>query len=188
MQINITNMKLKLITLTNKLNDYQDDLLNLYNELNNASSYWQDPHAIKFFNNVKKEQLQANNLTNELTSLQEIYTYLVDKYETIGNKIQFELDQKNACFAKIDNFLTKITQIINAYNHLDTSFCPEEAKYIQNEQRKLLKVAENLKTIRKDLKIIFNEIEETEKNIQAKLSKINLEIVKETDIKEFIGG
>ena len=188
MQVNIANMKIRLITLTNKLNNYQEDLLNLYNELNNATSYWQDNHATKFFNNVQKEELKANNLVNELTSLQEIYTYLVEKYETLGTKIVFELDKKNTCLTKIDSFLAKIAQIINTYNHLDTSFCPLEAKYIQSEKKKLSQIAENIKTIRKDLKTIFNEIEETEKNIQHKLSKINIELIKETDLKEFIGG
>ncbi len=188
MQVHVANMKTQLISLNKLLTTYEEDLRNFYNELNTSSSYWQDTHADKFFNNVKGEHLKSTNTQNELRSIEKVYKHLIESYETLGDKIFFDFDHKDSCLEKINTFIEKMRSIIGAYNSLDTSFCGSEATILEQEKQKMMKDVKMITKMKENLQKVFREIEEIEKNIQLQLSKISIELIKETDIEEFIGG
>lgn len=187
MQVNVSGMKAELAAFKRFLKDYEDDCRNLYHTLNYTNTYWQDPHAMKFFDSVKLEEIKVDTMQNEFQALKEVYTYFVEKYETFGNKVFFDLENRESCLAKIDSYILKMRNVIATYAGIDTSFCPKEASLLRKEKQKLENDVKVLEQYRVDLKEKLIEIEEIEKNIQLKLSKIDIEVIKETSIKEFLG-
>ena len=188
MLVRVDNMRTQLNLLNKTLVNYEEDYRNFYNELNNASSYWQDPHAEKFFNNAKLEELKAKNTIEEITSLRDVYTYFVEKYENLGNRISFDLDKKEDCLLKLEKTLNQMEEIVRSYEQLNTSFCPSIGKKLNDEKQVVIKEIKNLQAIKEKIKETFLAIEEIEKNIYQKLSKIGFEVVKEANLREFIGG
>lgn len=187
MQIKVNHLKTYLDMISKKLKNYEEDCRNFYNELNNISSYWQDNHAERFFDNVLIEKNKIDTMQNEILSIKDVYKYMVESYEKIGNKLEFNLDLKEDTLYHIDTYIAKLENIIFSYNRLNLSFCSKEKQILENHKQELIREVEYVQKVKENLKKIFGQIEEIEKNIQYKLSKLNLEVIKETDISEFIG-
>ncbi len=187
MQVQVNHLKTYLDRISKSLDNYESDCQNFYNELNNASSYWEDEHAKKFFDSVLQEKIKIDTMQNEILSIKDVYKYMVESYEKIGNKLEFNLDLKEDTLYRIDTYIVKLENIISSYNSLNLSFCSKEKQTIENHKQKLIREVEYVQKVKENLKKTFGQIEEIEKNIQYKLSKLNLEIIKETDISGFIG-
>lgn len=185
MEINTAKMQTELLKLKQLLKEYEENQLNLYNELSSSSLFWKDPHAQKFFDVVLEEKNKVHVAVEELNSLEELYTYLLEKYQALGVKIQFDLDSEDAIVERFNTFLNKINSIIRDYNALDVSFCPNEAGLIMEERDSLASVSENIENIKQSVKKTFAQIEEIEQEAQAKISKIKIQIVKETELNEY---
>ena len=187
MQIRVENMKTQMHLLYNALKEYESDCRNLYNEFHNASSYWQDPRAERFFEQSKLEKLKLDTTLQEMNSLYDLYSYLVEKYERLGSTIFFDFDKKDACLSQVDSTILKIEEIITSYNKLDTSFCPTLGRRLNEEKQKIIKSKNDLVEMKERIKDTFTEIAEIEKNINQKLKKMNIEIIKEDDYQAYIG-
>ena len=74
------------------------------------------------------------------------------------------------------------------YNNMDLGFCSGStlANKIYKQKQELLKIKEKLIQDKEKIKDIFEKIEEIEKDVNLKLSKINIEVIKEADINEFM--
>ncbi len=186
MFVNVANMRTKLNLIVNSLNSLYADYLDYYNELNGVTLNWQDPIAFKYFDNVKREQLKFKVMQEEFSSLKEIYQYFVSKYSELGDKVFYVLENKDSCINKLNNFIEKIRNIINNYDRLDTSFCSTERRLLEKEKQKLNKVISDMEQEKEILKTIFHKIENIESQIKVKLSKIDIEVIKETDLGEFL--
>lgn len=187
MQINVSNLKQTLNKYISSLEKYKNNINNLYNELNQTEKFWTDGHSVKFFKDVSLNKVKMETMQSELNDVQEVYNYFIGKYESIGNKIFFDLDNKNRFINKIDNLTNQIKNVINMYRSLDLSFCSAERSMLQSERQILNNNLNYLSDIKEKNKRLLNEIEEIEKNIKLKLSKISIEIIKENDLKEYLG-
>lgn len=186
MYVNVTNMKTQLNRIIISLNTLYEDYLNYYNELNGVALYWQDPIASEYFDSVKKEQIKVQNMQEEFTSIKEVYHYFVNKYSELGNKVFYVLENKNTCISRTNHFIEKAKNVVRSYERLDTSFCSSERGILEREKEKLKQVIEEMKQEKEILRATFQKIEEIEEQIQAKLSKISVEFIKETDLTEFL--
>lgn len=186
MYVNVTNMKTQLNRIIASLNTLYEDYLNYYNELNGVILYWQDPIATRYFDSVKKEQVKVQNMQEEFTFLKEVYQYFVNKYSELGNKIFYVLENKNACISRTNNFIEKAKNVVRSYEKLDTGFCSSERGILEREKEKLKQIIEDMEQEKEVLRTTFQKIEEIENQIQAKLSRINVEIIKETDLVGFL--
>lgn len=186
MEINVTHLENEYKKLNNELETFYNNYLNIYNGLNNANNYWQDYHARLFFSSVNGEKNKVNNTYNEINDIKDIYKYLIDEYEFIGKKIKVNLDGKDEIVSKFNNFTDKVNELISIYNSLDLSFCPSIANKLYNQKDKLVKIKEEMLSSKNKLKEVLEKIESIEDEVNLKISKINLEEIKETDIKEFM--
>lgn len=184
--INISNVQKEVIQLNNLIEDYELTFLNLYNEVNKISNYWKDEHAKAFYKDLDHRKIKVANTIDELKKIKNIYKYIQEKYELLGKKIEFNLNYKNKILNKLINYIDKVKDIINNYESLDLSFCPYESKYIRNELSRLRQHKNELIKYKSNVEKKFNYIEETEKNIKIQISKIQIEILQESDISKFI--
>lgn len=186
MEINVDKLKNELSKLNKLVEEYEDVYLNMYNELLHASSNWQDECSLRFFENVKLEKTKVKITLDETKEIRDIYTYLIDKYEDVGNKIHVILNNKDKINNKFNNYVNKIDDLIRNYKNLDTSFCSYERKMLANEQRKIVDMRNKTVEIKEKYSQIFQEIDEIEKETAQKLSKINIEILKQSNISTYV--
>lgn len=136
MKVNTVNLKNEVTKLNLLLEEYESIYLNLYNEIQSTSHFWNDPHSIAFLDYISLEKQEIIKTYNELQDIKEVYDYLLDKYQLLGKKIEFNLKLKDEVILKLNNYIYKINDIIRCYNNLDLSFCSEA--YLLKNERKIL--------------------------------------------------
>ena len=186
MEIKVSRLKEELNNLNNLIEDYELNYLNLYNVVNDMAYYWKDDgYGDRFFKDVETKKIDVGNTIDEIKNVKNIYKYLVSKYESIGNKIEFNLNYKTNVITYLDTCIEQCKNIINSYNSLDLSFCGE-AGSIRNEMNLVRENKEKLENYKKELKKILDYIEETEKTITTKISNINIEAIEIQDVEKFV--
>lgn len=184
MNINIDtkNLAAELAELNNLLDDYEDIYLNLYNEISSVSFFWQDKNEMRYLDEINTEKQKSKNAILELNNIKDIYNYLLTNYQEIGNNIKCNMDAKDSIISRINTYLLKLNNIIALYNSLDLSFCTSVIPMINSEKQILNNEKKNVQRIKESLQQNFNKIETIEKTINLKISKINLEIIKNKEM------
>lgn len=182
MIVKVDSIKTECDRLNSLIEDYNMTILNMYNELSFSENYWRDRHSMLFFDNIKTEKRKNLNFVTELRNYKDTLNYLVKSYQAIGNKIDCTLKNKDSVIGKFDQYLNKLDSIISTYNRLNLYFCPREASYL-NYERSLLEADYNrMNAIRSNVKKTFEKIQSIENEVKLRLSRINIEYIKETDI------
>ena len=188
MEINIGNIEKECSTLKKNIDSFYDNVLAVYNELNWVKGYWDDYHARLFFTNVNSEKMKVVNTYNELKSVSNIYESMVERYKSIGNKIQVNLEEKDNVLAKFNNFYDKVNELISLYNGLNLRFCAgtSVANRLYRQKQDLLKIKASLNVYKERVKTTFETLEEIERDINYKISNTSIEEIEEANISEFM--
>jgi len=186
MEINVSNLKTEVSNFNKLVEEYEKIYLNLYNELSSVSFFWKDNHANLFFEHISFEKLKISKSFEELITLKNQYQYIIEKYQTIGNRIIFDLNNRNDIINKFDTYISGIDRIVQSYESLDLSFCREFVSSINHQKTTLIKEKSQVGELKNKVIEMLNKIEEIEKEIKLKISSINIEILKETAINDFI--
>jgi len=186
MQINVSNIKLEVLKLNKLIDEYENSYLNLYNEMTKASTYWQDNHSINFFSNVDFEKNKASITLEEIKSVRDVYNLLIKKYQSIGNKIRYNPKNLKRLLIIFDTYNDNIDDIIRCYRNLDLSFCSYERRKLNQQRQTLQNTKQILNQIKNNIINIINKIEEIEQEINLKISKINIEAMKENSVSDYI--
>ena len=189
----IGNMEIRVDSLkdtTNKLNhlieDYEAIYLNFYNQISFATSFWNDSHSVAYFQEIERQKLKIKTTIQEMKDVKDVYTYLFQKYQNLGNKIVCYLDKQDETIHSFNQYIEKLNFIIQLYNNLNLSFCTREARCIRSERSRLIAMRNKMETVRDETKKTFNTIREIEHEVNYRISKITIEVMKEMDIRPFI--
>ena len=186
MKIDVSKLKEDITTFQNLLKEYEENYLNYYHELSSASFFWQDSHADSFFKNVNLEKLKVESFYEELSVLSQIYQFLIAEYQNFGNVIQFDLNERDTVISKFNLYFEKIEDIIRCYQDLDLSFCHDLRNKIRKEELTLIEKKKQMESIFNKWKEYSYKIEEIEKQVNQNLSKLEIEVLQEKEITEFI--
>jgi len=186
-EVNVVNLKTLVSNFNKLIETYQKNYLNLYNELKNSSIFWTDTHALRFYDAKDMEKHRMDVSYEELSRIKDIYKYIVNKYESIGNYIAFNLDNRDALLSKINNYIYSLNGILNSYNSLDYSFANSSVIYsINNQKINIKNMINNLYSIRNNIKTILNSIEETENKILSMINKVDIDVMPYATTERFI--
>lgn len=186
MTIDVKGLKEELKAYNDLLEEYEGNYLNYYNVLSSFSFFWNDAHAKKFYDSIPKEKLYYKNLLLELQSIRDIYKYMIIKYSDIGDHIHADLKNKDYILNKFDSYIDKCNSIINKFYNLDLSFCPAEARIIRKKRDSIIECRNLLKEKRKSVKDCLEKIENIENEVRYRISRMDVSIMKETDISGMI--
>lgn len=186
MEINVSKLQTEISNYNNKVKRYEECMQNLYNVLSQASSYWKDGKTNSFFNNLEIEKRDVVEMVHSLRQLSALYNYIIEKYEKFGRKIKYDLEYRNEINTSFDKLEFKLNGIISQYNKIDLSFDPSEKNLILNEKQKIISIKNNLENLRVEVKKIFDEFEEIEREVNYKISEINIKVIKESNIEDYI--
>ena len=182
MIINVNDLKKELNTFNNLIKEYEDNYLNYYNVISSFSFFWNDAHSDRFYNAVTREKINVINSISNLKSLRNAYKYLVEKYSLLGQKIKIDIDERKNILNKFDSYIDRTNDVIQRYYNLDLSFCPEIAYRIR-EQRSILETNNDRAVDARDkIRKIYNDVENIEKQMRTRISKIDVRKVVETNI------
>lgn len=165
--------------------DYEINYLNFYNELNYALKNWQDNNSKKFNEQIIIEKNDYKKIILSLKQLESNIKLIYEKYETIGNQINYIKENKQLLYSSFEQYLSKINDTINYINSLDLSFCTNLKSSILDLQNNLANCKNKIETIKNIIKNIINNIEQKESEISRLLSKNEYLTINEIDYKNY---
>ena len=170
-----------------KLNDnIEINYLNFYNEVNQALESWQDNNSLKFSEQINLEKNDYNKILLDLKTLESNLKIIYQKYETIGDQINYIKENKDSLYNLFDKYLDNINNSINFINNLDLSFCNEISSLILNVRNILIDNQNKIKNIKSKTKSIINNIEKKEIEISKLMANLDYKILKEEYYKDFV--
>ena len=186
MNINVSEIYNEITNLTALLDEYEKNYINLYKNYFDSAYYWKDQNSINFFNHLEMEKPKVKNTCDELNELKNIYEYIYDSYSKIGNKIYYNQEKKSELAKNLQISLDIINDIIAYYNNLNLELNSKEYILVSNELYKAQDLKNEFENMYNDLVHLMDNIDNIEAKTNEKISKINLEIIKESDINEFL--
>ena len=184
LKINVNNLKIEIEKINKLLDEYENIFLNLYNELSSSSLFWNDKESKLFFENINIEKIKINNMLVELHEISNVYKSIIRKYEQIGNNIEIIFQSKEIILSKINKYLDKLYTIIEKYHELDLEFCPKEAYIIYNQLDELIKIGNDIISLKKKIQDKYNDVLEFERKIKLDISSIKIEYIKEIEVND----
>lgn len=179
MKIDLKELQLRIDSIDKTINEYESNILNLYNQLLSTSIYWKDKRSLKFNEKVTLDKKQANIKLLELKSTEETLKYIISKYENIGQKIKFDLKGKEKINKLLDDYILQLEKILDQYEQIDLSHFNELRVKLTKQELVLKELKNNMKTIKDNINEKFNKLEEIELQIAQRLKKIKIEYIKE---------
>lgn len=179
MKIDLKKIQLEIDNLDKTINRYEENLLNLYNQLLLTSIYWKDKNSLKFNENVSQEKKEANIKLLELKSVKNTFKYLISKYENIGQKIEFDLTNREKINKFFDDYILQLEKILDQYNEIDMTYFESLSEVLSNQMLSIKKIKDNMQVIKDNVNKIFDKLEDTEIQVAQRLNKIKVEYIKE---------
>ena len=179
MKIDLKKIQLEIDNLDKTINRYEENLLNLYNQLLLTSIYWKDKNSLKFNENISQEKKEANIKLLELKSVKNTFKYLISKYENIGQKIEFDLTNREKINKFFDDYILQLEKMLDQYNGIDMTYFENLSEVLTNQMLLIKKLKGNMQVIKDNVNKIFDKLEDTEIQVAQRLNKIKVEYIKE---------
>jgi len=161
-------------------------MISIFNILKDSSFFWNDKIAESFYQELEIEKIKNEKEIIKINEKINLYEYIYLNYSKIGNKIKCNLESREYITNKLNEYLKKISKIINMYEFLDTSFCLEEQEKIIKELNQLKNLENKVDEIKKNIIKTFDVMMEIEKEIETKIIKLDTIKIKEFEMFRFI--
>lgn len=182
MYINVKNLKESVNSLKTIVDNYQENSINLNNNLLESKNHWFGDKSSSFFNKINDDNSNVKGNILELNELLNIYDQIIFQYSNIGCDINFDLEKRDSVNNTINNYFNYIDSIINLYDSIPSKFI----YLIQNQRKYFVDLKKYLFDIKNQFNLILDNIKNIEDNLSSKLLKYNFEIIKESDISMFM--
>lgn len=186
MEVNTINLSSEIHKMNSLINEYEDIFLNLYNEINNSSFFWNDNNSVSFYNNANLEKIKVRQTIFEIENVRNIYVYINEQYSTLGKIIKFDLENVEKIYEYFTYCNEQVKNIIRSHNSLNIGVCSEINGLINSNYSLLSKIQEDLQLLKTSTKNALIKIENVEKEVRNKINHMDIEYIKESDIREFI--
>ena len=166
---------------------YQNYYLNFYNEIKNSKLYWVDPHALRFYEAKDIEKQKIDISYEELVNFRDLYSYIVRRYESIGNYISFNLNNRESLMSRFSSYINSLNNILNNYNRLDYSFA---SSYIQNQinsqKNNLNRMINTARETQNNIRRLCDQIKDIEDRIQNMVNNFDIQVLPYATTEGFI--
>lgn len=170
-------MKISTSKLKCSVDYYEKIFLNLKKTFLDIENNWFGQSNKLFFKKIYEEQLKIEKNVIELRDIISVYNYCIQEYSTIGKKIYFDLESFDKLNNYANNCIDILSNIIFEYDNVPSKF-----NYLVESQLKYFRQCyDDFIIIKQRVKNICERIKNLENVINSKLSKMNIEILKESD-------
>lgn len=160
-EVNTVALKQEVERLNKLLSEYEEIQLNLFHQLRDSCTNWQDGISLKFNQKVIADQKESNMLLQTIEEYKNVYQYIAVQYEAFGKKVKCDLDNRQSILSAIDQCSAETNNIISSLNAAGST----NISYIYQ-------VLEQLQSLRQNVVEIYRKIESIEHNINDKLKEL----------------
>ena len=185
-KVNVTLLNENLNRMNRSIDKYTDTYLNLYNQLRNSHDNANSEKISLFYDSIENEKVSNQKFLNEMNEIKKIYKFIHDNYKPIGNDIQFDLSRQTELLDKFDQIKKKIKSMKDINNTLQAYNYTPITSLVSSDALLLEKLNKDIETIEKDMKKSLGNIETIERDTKALINNLNVSVINETDIREFI--
>ena len=172
--------------IDHEIDEYYDNYLNMYNEFNQSHNSVKSEKLDLLYDSIDDDKKSVQIFFSELEYLKKIYMYIQSSYETLGNKIQWDLIEQQTLFAKFDGISQKIKEMEDLNNEIIVDNNPVVTD-INNYNKELISTIKmSLKEIEEKLKETINKIEEIESNTSKLINEFEIAVIPEVEVNKFM--
>lgn len=187
MLINVEEIKLLSIKMKKIRDNYEDICINYYGNLNSIKEYWKSNKSDSYFNVVNSEKKYYFELLNNIDDLLDIFKYLINKYNSIGNIIRYDFSLEDSYLQKKISIIDSLNDILNIYNNLNIKKINSSIlNLITKEKDILLNGLKFLEEYCDANRNTMNEIVSVENDLREKFSKLDVITISVSDFKDYI--
>lgn len=181
MKINTLVLKEDINNLNTLIDKFKELYTNMYNEFSNCATYWNDPNAIAYFKSVQQEKSKVNKAITDMSSLKDLYQYILESYSTLGKVLEIDLNYKERIIKSLEEYIERLRNIIRSYDSIDTYELDEVNNYIKIEKKKLNDNLELLSNYLSNVRKLYSRVEQLEIEVKAKVANVKVSsIIKNT--------
>ena len=166
--------------------NYYDIFINYYNSLNEINDCWKTNKGLAYYNVICNEKKLFSEFMENFDDFLQLFLFLIDEYSKIGNKIYYDSSLENKYINLKNNLVSYLKDIINIYGNINLLGVEEEvSSLIELEKNKFINYKDNIVDLCEQNRDIIRKIDAIEKNIQVKVSKIDVVVITVTDVKDY---
>ncbi len=174
-------------SLENAIDQYENNAMNIYLELQNAELGWQDDNSEKFFNDLSREKASLNEFIKKLSSVSKVYQQLANHFSHAISVVQVDENYRATIINKYNKEINNIRSIRNSINNLSTYFCSySERNIIYSEANRLNSLADTLNRSRNKVIDMFDEMRQLEEDIQNSFAQIRINSFNEINVSDLM--
>lgn len=173
--------------LENAIDQYENNAMNIYLELQNAELGWQDDNSDKFFSDLSREKASLTEFIRKLSSVSKVYKQLANHFSRAISVIQVDENYRAAIINKYNNEINNIRSIRNSINNLSTYFCTySERNIIYSEANRLSSLADTLNKSKNKVIDMFDDMRKIEEEIQNNFAQISINSFNEINVSDLM--
>lgn len=173
-RFNSENLKNIINNLNKIISQYEENQLNLFNELKESFNNWQDGNSILLEGAVYLDNVESDNIIGLMKEYKDALVFVLEKYGSLGKTVSCNLNSKSSLIKIIEKYEEEITNIINQFYEIDNTFYYEEYQNILNQKEKIEKSKIQLLEFHNEMSQKFNKIEKIENDIKLKIEEIEI--------------
>ncbi len=187
MLINVEKIKFLTLKMKKIRDNYEDICINYYGNLNNVKECWKSNKSDGYFNVVNSEKKYYFSLLNNIDDFLDIFKYLINKYDSIGNIIRYDFSLEDSYLQKKISIIDSLNDILNIYNNLNIKKINSSIlNLITKEKDILLNGLKFLEEYCDANRNTMNEIVFVENDLREKFSKLDVITISVSDFKDYI--
>lgn len=166
--------------------NYYNTCINYYYILDEISDCWKTNRGFAFYDVICREKKYYLRIVDNIEDLLQVFIYLVEKYEVIGDRIVFDFKLEDKYVGLKKSLVDSMNDIVNLYKNVNLSNYGIDLENLFDVQKNnLIKYVNNINNLCKNNRDIVNSIRDIESQVKSSLSKIDIEVVNVTDIKDY---
>ncbi len=188
MKINVTNLKDEVTKLKKLTNEFDTNVLNIYNILKNVSTEWRSEKATRFFRDVEQEKNSVRQFVGNINDLNSIYGYIISQYGRLGRQMEIILSSQKEINDSLYVYITSLKEVLKKFQSLTlTSKMPEKNQLIA-QKKKLEILITKSRNYRTKINQYFKNIKTIENNIDQKIRKLSTKYINQKNINQYQVG
>lgn len=171
-KFNSENLKSIINNLNKLIIQYENNQLNLFNELKDSFNNWNDSNSVILEEALYLDKIESDNTIDLMKEYKNKLVFVSEKYNTLGKIISCDLKSKSSIIKKIEKNEEEINNIINEFYQIDNSFYYEEYQKILNQKQKIENSKIQLLELHNEIKSKYENIEKIETSIKIEFETL----------------
>ena len=167
LEIDLKEINKYILSLNNLIKECEEAELNIFKELDNSTTNWQDNKSLLLADNIISDKEETFFFIEKIKERQDILEYIYNSYLKIGNKIKCDINRKTKIINILNNILNEVDVSLKELGRLNYQI------YVEKVQRELINIQEELITIKTKITNLFNRLNNFETSINAKINKLD---------------